>query len=216
MPGVLARRTLAPFPAFTPPVATIRRRGKGPAAALGASAGPPGTGEDLVGVLRDSVDRLTAAGPAHEQHTSRLLAADLGTVTDMLETDGDRPATLQGLHASRRPRPRPCLARHFDHGAHLLAARYWMAALHNPSRPRRHRAPGVAGRKRHGGGGVAAAASRAGSAKEPPAVRAAKPLKPERPMTLKERRAQVADLRRPKEPGPSISLPGNRTLKSDA
>ncbi|WP_193777785.1 polymorphic toxin type 17 domain-containing protein [Streptomyces sp. E5N298] len=35
-------------------------------------------------------------------------------------------------------------------------------------------------------------------------------------MTLKERRAQVADLRRPKEPGASISLPGNRTLSSDA
>ncbi|MEU6291379.1 DUF6531 domain-containing protein [Streptomyces sp. NPDC046988] len=43
-----------------------------------------------------------------------------------------------------------------------------------------------------------------------------KPLKPERPMTLKERRAQVADLREPKEPGASISLPGNRTLESDA
>ncbi|MEU4985918.1 DUF6531 domain-containing protein [Streptomyces sp. NPDC021969] len=35
-------------------------------------------------------------------------------------------------------------------------------------------------------------------------------------MTLKERRAQVADLRRPEEPGASISLPGNRTLASDA
>ncbi|MFD0224425.1 polymorphic toxin type 17 domain-containing protein [Streptomyces hirsutus] len=35
-------------------------------------------------------------------------------------------------------------------------------------------------------------------------------------MTLKERRAQVAELREPKEPGASVSLPGNRTLESDA
>ncbi|WP_159047057.1 DUF6531 domain-containing protein [Streptomyces pactum] len=63
---------------------------------------------------------------------------------------------------------------------------------------------------------MAAAAGRAGVVKEVPAGRSAKPLKPERPMTLKERRAQVADLREPKEPGASISLPGNRTLESDA
>ncbi|MFB7931650.1 DUF6531 domain-containing protein [Streptomyces sp. NPDC056039] len=35
-------------------------------------------------------------------------------------------------------------------------------------------------------------------------------------MTLKERRAQVDELREPKEPGTSVSLPGSRTLESDA
>ncbi|WP_432095280.1 DUF6531 domain-containing protein [Streptomyces sp. bgisy100] len=35
-------------------------------------------------------------------------------------------------------------------------------------------------------------------------------------MTLKERRAQVDELREPKAPGTSVSLPGKRTLESDA
>ncbi|WP_164991882.1 DUF6531 domain-containing protein [Streptomyces sp. N1] len=47
-----------------------------------------------------------------------------------------------------------------------------------------------------------------------PKVRSSKPLKPERPMTLKERRAQVDEMRAPKEPGTIISLPGRRTLES--
>ncbi|CAL9327704.1 hypothetical protein SUDANB150_00006 [Streptomyces sp. enrichment culture] len=68
------------------------------AAALDATAGPPGTDDSLIDLLRDLVDHLTAAGPAHEQHTTKLLAAHLDTVTDMLETGGHRPATLQQLH----------------------------------------------------------------------------------------------------------------------
>ncbi|MFF6998186.1 multiprotein-bridging factor 1 family protein [Streptomyces sp. NPDC008313] len=102
-----------------------------PAAALAGTAGPPDTGGDLVGILRASADRLTAAGPAHEQHTTRLLAAHLGTVTDLLETSGHRPATLQRLHTLAADLAHILAWRHFDRSAHPLAARYWMAALHN-------------------------------------------------------------------------------------
>ncbi|WP_180268865.1 DUF6531 domain-containing protein [Streptomyces sp. Ru87] len=45
-------------------------------------------------------------------------------------------------------------------------------------------------------------------------MRTSKPLKPERPMTLKERRAQVDDMREPKAPGAAVSLPGRKTLVS--
>ncbi|MCZ4509092.1 DUF6531 domain-containing protein [Streptomyces sp. ActVer] len=65
-------------------------------------------------------------------------------------------------------------------------------------------------------GPVAAAAGDSVAAKSPPVVRASKPLKPERPMTLKERRAQVDEMRAPEEPGASVSLPGNKTLESSA
>ncbi|MFG3108402.1 helix-turn-helix domain-containing protein [Streptomyces tendae] len=101
------------------------------AAALDVTTGPPGTGENLIGVLRDSVDGLTAAGPAHEQHTTKLLAAHLDTVTDMLETGGHCPATLQRLHDLAADLAHILAWRHFDRGAHPVAARYWMAALHN-------------------------------------------------------------------------------------
>ncbi|MEV5762832.1 helix-turn-helix transcriptional regulator [Streptomyces tendae] len=101
------------------------------AAALDATAGPPETGENLVGLLRDSVDRLTAAGPAHDQHTTRLLAAHLNTITDLLENDGHHPATLQRLHSLAADLAHTLAWRHFDRGAHPIAARYWMAALHN-------------------------------------------------------------------------------------
>ncbi|MYY80838.1 MULTISPECIES: DUF6531 domain-containing protein [unclassified Streptomyces] len=45
-------------------------------------------------------------------------------------------------------------------------------------------------------------------------MRTSKPLKPERRMTLKERRAQVDAMRAPKEPGAVISLPGRKVLRS--
>ncbi|CAM5317572.1 Transcriptional regulator OS=Streptomyces tendae OX=1932 GN=GUR47_19515 PE=4 SV=1 [Streptomyces tendae] len=102
-----------------------------PAVALDADAGPPETAENLVDVLRDSVDHLTAAGPAHEQHTTRLLTAHLDTVTDLLETGDSRPATLQRLHDLAADLAHTLAWRHFDRGTHPLAARYWMAALHN-------------------------------------------------------------------------------------
>lgn len=54
----------------------------------------------------------------------------------------------------------------------------------------------------------AAAAAAAG-------VRTSKPLKPERRMTLKERRAQIDKMRAPKEPGAVISLPGRKVLRSN-
>ncbi|MFD5236084.1 helix-turn-helix domain-containing protein [Streptomyces tendae] len=88
------------------------------AAALDVTTGPPGTGENLIGVLRDSVDGLTAAGPAHEQHTTKLLAAHLDTVTDMLETGGHCPATLQRLHDLAADLAHILAWRHFDRGAH--------------------------------------------------------------------------------------------------
>ncbi|MEU9646834.1 XRE family transcriptional regulator [Streptomyces sp. NPDC048188] len=102
-----------------------------PAVALDAAPGPPETGENLVDVLRDSVDRLTAAGPAHEPHTTRLLTAHLHTVTDLLETGDPRPATLQRLHDLAADLAHTLAWRHFDRGTHPLAARYWIAALHN-------------------------------------------------------------------------------------
>ncbi|MGW7821813.1 polymorphic toxin type 17 domain-containing protein [Streptomyces puniciscabiei] len=43
-------------------------------------------------------------------------------------------------------------------------------------------------------------------------ARKSKPLKPARPMRLKERRAQVAALRTPKKAGVMVTLPGGRTL----
>ena len=43
-------------------------------------------------------------------------------------------------------------------------------------------------------------------------TRHSKPLKPSEPMTLKERRAQVASLRTPKKPGLMVMLPGGRAL----
>ncbi|MFG3250987.1 hypothetical protein [Streptomyces sp. NPDC048187] len=69
-----------------------------PAAAHAGTVEPTDTAKDLVDALRTSADRLTAAAPAHEQHTTRLLAAHLHTVTDLLETGGHQPATQQRLH----------------------------------------------------------------------------------------------------------------------
>ncbi|MFF5011485.1 hypothetical protein ACFY3G_53110, partial [Streptomyces phaeochromogenes] len=67
-----------------------------------------------------------------------------------------------------------------------------------------------------GGGftGEAASAAPGSPTAATPKVRSSKPLKPERPMTLKERRAQVDEMRAPKEPGTTISLPGRKTLES--
>ncbi|MFJ8047842.1 hypothetical protein [Streptomyces luteogriseus] len=64
-------------------------------------------------------------------------------------------------------------------------------------------------------GNVAAATDGAVTTKNLPAARTSKPLKPERSMTLDERRAQVEELREPKAPGAGVSLPGKRTLESD-
>ncbi|MCX4883529.1 DUF6531 domain-containing protein [Streptomyces sp. NBC_00847] len=46
------------------------------------------------------------------------------------------------------------------------------------------------------------------------AARESRPLKAAKPMTLKERRAQVASLRTPKKPGLMVTLPGGQTLVS--
>ncbi|WP_226487570.1 helix-turn-helix domain-containing protein [Streptomyces parvulus] len=102
-----------------------------PAAAHAGTAGRTDTAGDLVDALRTSTDRLTAAGPAHEQHTTRLLAAHLHTVTDLLETGGHHPATQQRLHTLAADLAHTLAWRHFDRGAHPHAARHWMAALHN-------------------------------------------------------------------------------------
>ncbi|MER7057890.1 helix-turn-helix transcriptional regulator [Streptomyces sp. NPDC000351] len=96
-----------------------------------STGGPPGAGEDFVGILRASADRLTAAGPAHAQHTTKLLTAHLTTVTDMLDTGGHRPTTRRRLHTLAADLAHTLAWRHFDHGAHPLAARHWIAALHN-------------------------------------------------------------------------------------
>ncbi|MEU1107220.1 DUF6531 domain-containing protein [Streptomyces tibetensis] len=62
---------------------------------------------------------------------------------------------------------------------------------------------------------MAAATDGAVTTKNLPAARKSEPLKPERSMTLDERRAQVEELREPKAPGAGVSLPGKRTLESD-
>ncbi|MEU9380862.1 DUF6531 domain-containing protein [Streptomyces sp. NPDC048279] len=59
---------------------------------------------------------------------------------------------------------------------------------------------------------VAAAQGGATAATHGAAARKSKPLKPVRPMTLKQRRAQVTALRTPKRPGMMVALPGGRTL----
>lgn len=102
-----------------------------PVEALADAGGSPGNGEDLVGILRASADRLSAAGPAHEQHTTGLLTAHLATVTDLLESGGHRPTVLRRLHILAADLAHTLAWRHFDHGAHPLAARHWIAALHN-------------------------------------------------------------------------------------
>ncbi|MGC9500940.1 helix-turn-helix domain-containing protein [Streptomyces sp. WG7] len=102
-----------------------------PVPSLAGSAGQPDAGEDLVGLLRASADRLSAAGPAHTRHTTGLLTAHLTTVTDMLEAGGHRPATLRRLHSLAADLAHTLAWRHFDHGAHPRAARHWIAALHN-------------------------------------------------------------------------------------
>lgn len=101
-----------------------------PPETLAGAADAPDT-EDLLGILRASVDRLTTADPAHTRHTTRLLTAHLATVTDMLEAGGHRPATLHRLHTLAADLAHTLAWRHFDHGAHPLATRHWMAALHN-------------------------------------------------------------------------------------
>ncbi len=101
-----------------------------PTEALAGAADAPDN-EDLVGMLRASADRLTAADPAHTQHTTRLLTAHLATVTDILEAGSHRPATLRRLHTLAADLAHTLAWRHFDDGAHPLAARHWMAALHS-------------------------------------------------------------------------------------
>ncbi|MCI4145766.1 DUF6531 domain-containing protein [Streptomyces sp. MMS20-AI2-20] len=62
--------------------------------------------------------------------------------------------------------------------------------------------------------GPVAAADSAPRVEKRPAARTSEPLKPERRMTLKERRAQVEKLRAPKEPGTGVGLPGGKILES--
>ncbi|MFD8269063.1 hypothetical protein ACH4UX_30235 [Streptomyces althioticus] len=61
--------------------------------------------------------------------------------------------------------------------------------------------------------GPVVAADSAPRVEKRPAARTSEPLKPERRMTLKERRAQVEKLRAPKEPGTGVGLPGGKILK---
>ncbi|MET8461206.1 XRE family transcriptional regulator [Streptomyces parvulus] len=100
------------------------------APALAGTAGAQDVG-DFVDLLRASVDRLTAAGPAHEQHTNGLLTAHLDTVTDPLDTGHHRRDALQRLHSLAADLAHTLAWRHFDHGHYFLAARHWIAALHN-------------------------------------------------------------------------------------
>ncbi|MFF8575482.1 helix-turn-helix domain-containing protein [Streptomyces sp. NPDC015237] len=97
---------------------------------LTGTAGVPDDG-DLITLLRACADRLTAAGSAHEQHTTGLLTAHLNTVTDLLDTGHHRPDALQRLHHLAADLAHTLAWRHFDHGDHPLAARHWIAALHN-------------------------------------------------------------------------------------
>lgn len=62
----------------------------------------------------------------------------------------------------------------------------------------------------------AASAAESSSVASAANVRTSRPVKPERPMTLKERRAQVDKIRAPKEPGTIIRLPGSKALASSA
>jgi transcriptional regulator with XRE-family HTH domain len=99
--------------------------------ALTHAAGQSDEDEDLIDILHASADRLTSAGPPHEQHTTRLLTAHLDTVTDLLHTGRHRPAAQRRLHTLAVDLAHTLAWRHFDHGTHSVATRHWIAALHN-------------------------------------------------------------------------------------
>ncbi|GGU62420.1 XRE family transcriptional regulator [Streptomyces daghestanicus] len=96
-----------------------------------APSPPASTGGDLADVLEASVRHLTAAGPDHHPHTTRLLREHLATVTDLLQHGHATASVTHRLHALAADFAHTLAWRRFDQGDHAHAAQYWIAALHN-------------------------------------------------------------------------------------
>ncbi|MFC9328608.1 helix-turn-helix transcriptional regulator [Kitasatospora sp. NPDC057015] len=86
---------------------------------------------ELIDWLQDSSTKLAALPARQREHTAKLMDAQLGTVTDLLEHGSYSEATGRRLHQLAATLASTCGWHRFDEGHHYAAGKLWNAALTN-------------------------------------------------------------------------------------